>query len=138
MPNRSWIFIKIYSKILPQILPRRSQILQNRLLGLSWSSLGTLLAPSWRRSDNKNSKTQKISDFRVAQGVQTGPKIDTTLYEKYVMPHSFDEVRRSPSQDFINISNSSPYSNAKHRANHWAIQDGHIGAEGPDSTEPSP
>ena len=48
-------------------LPKYTNILENRALRLSWSTLGSLSAPRWRKSDNKSENEWKISDFRVAQ-----------------------------------------------------------------------
>jgi hypothetical protein len=65
-----WKVIKICTKI----VPRRSQIIKNRPLGLSWTTLGTLLAPRWRRGDNKRFKKLRIYDFWVVQVLRMDQK----------------------------------------------------------------
>ena len=63
-------------KFAPKSSPRWSQILENRALGLSWNTLGTLLAPRWRKSDHRSENNRKIYNFRVALGVQNEAKME--------------------------------------------------------------
>ena len=78
--------VKIYgkwAKIGPKSSPKWTKILENRALGLSWSTLGSLLAPRWRKSDNKSENQWNMSEFRVAQGGQNGAKIDQKSNQKW-------------------------------------------------------
>ena len=47
-----------------------TKFLKNRPPKLSWSTLGTLLAPRWPKSDTKTKNLWKILNFEVARGVQ--------------------------------------------------------------------
>ena len=53
-----------------------TKFLKNRPLELSWSTLGTLLAPRWPKSDAKSKIWWKICNFRVARGLPNGAQID--------------------------------------------------------------
>ena len=57
-------FIKMDTWICQNLLQNRAQngpkSFKIDLWGVSWSTLGTLLAPKWRRSETKSSKSQKI------------------------------------------------------------------------------
>ena len=53
-----------------------TKFLKNWPLEPPWSTLGTLLAPRWPKSDTKNKILWKILNFRVVLGVQNGVKID--------------------------------------------------------------
>ena len=59
-----------------------TKIFKNRSLKLSWSTLGTLLEPKWRKNRNKTSKILQLLVSGVVWGIQNVRKISIKCCSK--------------------------------------------------------